>query len=74
MNLSSCIRYFVFIFLFVFFGSCSQQNEEDKISINTAPELTGSNFSFDFNNGVNISTNSVKQASQPHFFYFFTPT
>jgi|TARA_Y100000590_G_scaffold211587_1_gene239765 hypothetical protein len=74
MNLRRCTRYFIFILLFVIFGSCSQQNQEDKISINTEPELIVSNFSFDFNNGFNISTNSVKKASQPHFFYFFTPT
>ncbi|SVC82369.1 uncharacterized protein METZ01_LOCUS335223, partial [marine metagenome] len=29
MNLSSCTRYFIFILLFVFLGSCSQQDQED---------------------------------------------
>ena len=70
MNLSSCTRYFVFILFFVFLGSCSQQNQEDNIKNNTEPELIVSNFSFDFNNGVNISTNSVKKTDKPHFFYF----
>ena len=31
MNLRRCTRYFIFILLFVIFGSCSQQNQEDKI-------------------------------------------
>ena len=70
MNLRGCTRYFIFVLFFVFLGSCSQQNQEDNININTEPELIVSNFSFDFNNGVNISTNSVKKADKPHFFYF----
>lgn len=74
MNLSSYTRYFIFILFFLFIGSCSQQNPINKKNINTEPELIVSNFSFDFNNGVNISTNSVKKADKPHFFYFFTPT
>ena len=74
MNFNSFVRYFIFISLFVFLGSCSKQDQEDNININTEPELIVSNFNFDFNNGVNISTNSVKHTDKPHFFYFFTPT
>ena len=74
MNINSFVRYFIFISLFVFLGSCSMQDQEDKININTDPDLIVSNFNFDFHNGVNISTNSVKKTDKPHFFYFFTPT
>ena len=74
MNFNSFLRCFIFISLFVFLVSCSNKNQEDNTNINTKPELIVSNFNFDFNNGVNISTNSVKKTDKPHFFYFFTPT
>ena len=74
MNFNSFVRCFIFISLFIFLVSCSKQNQEDNININTEQDLIVSNFNFDFNNGVYISTNSVKHTDKPHFFYFFTPT
>jgi len=74
MNFISFVRCFIFISLFIFLVSCSKQNQEDNININTEQDLIVSNFNFDFNNGVYISTNSVKHTDKPHFFYFFTPT
>ena len=74
MNFNSFVRYFIFILFFVFLVSCSHEEPADTIKINLEPELVVSTFNFDFNHGVNISTNSVKQSDEPHFFYFLTPT
>ena len=80
ISVNKMSRYFVLIFTLFMVLSCSNELETN----NKNSQLNSGNqdvvnskatdFDFKFSEGLNISSKSIIESGEPHFFYIFSPT
>ena len=73
-------RYFILIFTLFMVLSCSNEleinNKNSKLNSGNQDVINSkvTGFDFKFSEGLNISSKSIIESGEPHFFYIFSPT
>ena len=80
ISVSKISRYFILIFTLSIVISCSNDleinNKNSKLNSGNQDVVNSKviGFDFKFSEGLNISSKSIIESGEPHFFYIFSPT